>query len=71
MVELVRTTGKTIGQGSRELDLIEAAVREWVRKAADEQVEASATLEADVHAELRAAERRIRELEMEREIPTR
>ena len=33
VVELIRTTGKTVGQVARELDLTETAVREWVRQA--------------------------------------
>ena len=32
-VELIRTSGKSIGEVSRELDLTETAVREWVRQA--------------------------------------
>jgi transposase len=33
VVELIRTTGKTVGQVARELDLTETAVRQWVRQA--------------------------------------
>ena len=33
VVELIRSTGKSVGQISRELDLTETAVREWVRQA--------------------------------------
>ena len=33
VVELIRSTGKTVGQVARELDLTETAVREWVRQA--------------------------------------
>jgi hypothetical protein len=29
VVELIRTTGKTVGQVAQELDLTETAVREW------------------------------------------
>ena len=32
-VELIRTSGKSIGEVSRELDLTETAVRDWVRQA--------------------------------------
>jgi transposase len=31
VVELIRGTGKTVGQVARELDLTETAVRQWVR----------------------------------------
>ena len=30
VVELIRTTGKAVGQVARELDLTETAVRQWV-----------------------------------------
>jgi transposase len=33
VVELIRSTGKTVGQVARELDLTETAVRQWVRHA--------------------------------------
>ena len=33
VVELIRSTGKTVGQVAKELDLTETAVREWVRRA--------------------------------------
>jgi transposase len=33
VVELIRSTGKTVGQVARELDLTETAVRQWVRQA--------------------------------------
>lgn len=68
MVALVRNSGKTVGQVSREMDLTETAVREWVKTA--EQVEAGAAVaqDDDVHGRLRAAQKRIKELEMERAI---
>jgi transposase len=33
VVELIRSTGKTVGQVSKDLDLTETAVRQWVRQA--------------------------------------
>jgi transposase len=33
VVELIRATGKSVGQVARELDLTETAVREWVKRA--------------------------------------
>jgi transposase len=32
VVELIRSTGKTVGQVARELDLTGTAVRQWVSK---------------------------------------
>ena len=34
VVGLVRSSGRTVGQVARELDLTETAVRAWVRQAA-------------------------------------
>ena len=66
-VELIRTSGKTIGQVCRDLDLTETAVRRWVQ-----QVESDAgkrpgltTAERAELAELRRENRVLRE---EREI---
>jgi transposase len=66
-VELIRTSGKTIGQVCRDLDLTETAVRRWVQ-----QVEIDAgkrpgltTAERAALAELRRENRILRE---EREI---
>ena len=33
VVELIRSTGKAVGQVARELNLTETAVREWVKRA--------------------------------------
>ena len=33
VVQLIRSSGKTVGQVARDLDLTETAVREWVQKA--------------------------------------
>jgi len=33
VVELVRSSGKTVGAVAREMDLTETAVRDWVRQA--------------------------------------
>ena len=37
VVALVRSSGKTVGQVARDLDLTETAVREWVQKAEIEE----------------------------------
>ncbi len=69
VVELIRKSGKSVGAVARELDLTETAVRRWV-----EQVEidsgggpagALTTAEREELAQLR---RRVKTLEMEREI---
>jgi transposase len=68
VVELVRSTGKTVGQVARELDLTETAVREWVKRAdldAGRRTDGLTTGERD---ELRRLRRQVRELEEEREI---
>lgn len=66
-VELVRSSGKTIGQVCRDLDLTETAVRRWVQQA---EVDAGkrpglTTAERAELAELRRENRILRE---EREI---
>ena len=66
-VELIRTSGKSIGEVCRDLDLTETAVRKWVLQADidDGQREGLTTEERDELARLR---RRVRTLEEEREI---
>ncbi len=68
VVELIRTSGRSIGSVSRELDLSDSAVREWLRQAEARERPKSAGPEQDLQAELRAAKKRIKELEMEKEI---
>lgn len=66
-VELIRTSGKSIGQVSRELDLTETAVREWVRQA-DVDDGHREGLTTDEREELRRLRKENRELREEREI---
>src|ERR671912_2686460 len=66
-VELIRSSGKTIGQVCRDLDLTETAVRRWVQQA---EIDAGkrpglTTAERAELAELRREDRVLRE---EREI---
>src|SRR4051794_11508011 len=66
-IELIRTSGKTIGQVCRDLDLTETAVRRWVQQA---EIDAGkrpglTTAERTELAELRRQNRILRE---EREI---
>jgi transposase len=69
VVELIRKSGKSIGAIAQELDLTETAVRAWVRQAEVDAgqgpVGALTTAEREELAQLR---RRVKTLEMEREI---
>ena len=69
VVEFIRKSGKSIGAVVRELDLTETAVRRWVAQAeidaGDGPVGALTTAERE---ELAALRRRVKTLEMEREI---
>ena len=69
VVELIRKSGRSVGAIARELDLTETAVRRWVDQA---EVDAGrgergalTTAEREELAQLR---RRVKTLEMEREI---
>ena len=66
-VELIRTTGKSVAQVCRDLDLTETAVRGWVRQAdVDEGTREGLTTEE--RAELARLRREVRDLREEREI---
>jgi transposase len=68
VVELILSIGKSVGQISRELDLTETAVRQWVRQAdldAGHRTDGLTTAERE---ELRRLRRENRELREEREI---
>ena len=68
VVELIRTTGKAVGQVAKELDLTETAVRQWVKQAdldAGRRTDELTTAERD---ELRQLRREVRDLREEREI---
>jgi transposase len=68
VVELVRSSDKSIGQIARELDLTETAVRAWVQKAEGASTTKAATTESELSTENRELRKRIKELEMERAI---
>jgi len=69
VVELIRRSGKSVGEVARDLDLTETAVRSWVRRAeADEAPAGSAALSSAEREELAALRRRVKTLETEREI---
>ncbi len=69
VVELIRKSGKSIGAVARELDLTETAVRAWVRQA---EVDAgrgpAGVLTTAEREELAQLRKRVKTLEMEREI---
>jgi transposase len=67
VVDLVGSSGKSIGQISRDLDLTETAVREWVQRA---QVDGGTRdgLTAAAREEIIRLRRQVRVLEEERTI---
>jgi transposase len=68
VVRLVQTSGKSIGQAARELDLTETAVREWVRQARiDEQRDPRGPLTSEERAELTRLRREFKTVTMERD----
>jgi transposase len=68
VVELLRTSGKSVGQVARELDLTETAVRQWVRQADLDAGRGSDGLTSVERDELGCLRRENRELGEEREI---
>jgi transposase len=68
VVELIRTTGKTVGQVAKELDLTETAVREWVKRADLDAGRRTDGLMTGEREELRRLRRENRDLGEEREI---
>ncbi|MBJ7594062.1 MAG: transposase, partial [Candidatus Dormibacteraeota bacterium] len=67
VVALVRSSGKSIGEVSRDLDLTETAVREWVQRA-DADGGRSQVLTSGEREELSRLRRQVRVLEEERSI---
>jgi transposase len=68
VVELIRTTGKTVGRVARELDLTETAVREWVKRADLDAGRRTDGLTTGEREELRRLRRENRDLREEREV---
>ena len=69
VVELIRKSGKTIGAICRDLDLTETAVRRWVHQAeVDSGAGPAGALTTAEREELAQLRKRIKTLEMEREI---
>lgn len=69
-VRLCRVGDRTIRQVAEDLDLTETALREWVKRAEVDAGEAAAAdvLATDERNELRELRKRVKRLEMEREI---
>ena len=69
VVELVRRSGKSIGAVAKELDLTETALRKWVGQAeVDSGRGPAGALTTAEREELGQLRRRVKTLEMEREI---
>src|SRR5262245_26320871 len=69
VVRLVQTSGKSVGEISRELDLTESAVRAWVKQAeVDAGKGPKGALTTAERDELAALRREVKSLRMEREI---
>ena len=66
-VELVRTSGKTVGEVCRDLDLTETAVRRWIAQADIDEGRRDGLTTAE-HEELSRLRRENRVLREEREI---
>jgi transposase len=67
VVALVRSSGKSVGEISRDLDLTETAVREWVQRA-DVDKGTRNGLSTTEREELSRLRRQVRVLEEERSI---
>lgn len=68
VVRLVRSSGKSVGQVARELDLTETAVRAWVRQAAiDAKRDPQGPLTTVERAELARLRRELKTVTMERD----
>lgn len=66
-VELVRSSGKSVGRIAKDLDLTETALREWVKKADGTHPRKEGELTEDERAKLKRLEEENRVLKMERD----
>ena len=64
-VELVRASGKRIGEIARDLDLTETVLRDWVKRA--QEVPNGQLADIDERAELKRLREEVRVLRMERD----
>ena len=68
VVKLIRTSGKSIGEVARELDLTTTAVRAWVARAGiDEKRDPNGPLTTEERAEMTRMRRELRTVTMERD----
>jgi transposase-like protein len=68
-VRLCKQGDRSVGEVARDLDLTETALREWVKRAdVDAGNGPPGALMTDERAELQELRRRVKRLEMEREI---
>ena len=67
-VGLTKVGDRTIREVSRDLDLTETALREWVKRAEAEAAPAPGALTAIEREELLKLRKQVKRLEMEREI---
>ncbi len=68
-VRLCRTGDRSITEVAKDLDLTETALREWVKRADEETGQGSPeALSSGERDELRELRKRVKRLEMEREI---
>lgn len=68
VVKLINTSGRTVGQVAREMDLTETAVRAWVHQAAiDAKRDPHGPLTSEERAEVTRLRRELRTVTMERD----
>ena len=68
VVGLVRSSGRSVGQIAKELDLTETAVRGWVRRAGvDAKKDPSGPLTTEERSELARLRRELKTMTMERD----
>jgi transposase len=68
VVQLARTSGKSIPQLARELDLTESALRGWLERAAiDQRRDPNGPLTSEERAEMVRLRRELRTVTMERD----
>ena len=67
-VALVRSSGKSVGQVAKDLDLTETALREWVKRAEQgAPLVGKSEVSPNERAELMALRKEVRVLKMERD----
>lgn len=68
VVKLIKTSGKSVGEVARELDLTTTAVRAWVARAGiDEKRDPNGPLTTEERAEMTRMRRELRTVTMERD----